>query len=133
MQKVEKGVAKYDRVLRLGDLFSRRKLPLEKKALTEQNESTKALFQHYSSILQEVRWEKTRLYSQKTYSRFSFFEKLSAAEEMKEQSEQLEREQLSLAAAQKKAEKELSWKCGVRDHLEKFAEVQNRGKEEEKH
>jgi hypothetical protein len=60
MQKVEKGVAKYDRVLRLGDLFSRRKLPLEKKALTEQNESTKALFQHYSSILQEVRGRKER-------------------------------------------------------------------------
>lgn len=57
---------------------------------------------------------------------------MSAAEEMKEQSEQLEREQLALTAAQKKAEKELSWKCGVRDHLEKFAEVREKKREGEK-
>ncbi len=43
--------------------------------------------------------------------------------QLKAQSEQLEREQGTLSAAQKKAEKELSWKCGVRDHLDKFADV----------
>jgi chromosome segregation ATPase len=101
IQKLEKGVAKYDRVVRLGDTFCRRKLPLERQSLLEQHESSNALFQHYHSLLREF----------------------EAAAAVRADSETLEREQQTLLASIRRAEKDLSLKNGMRSHLLQFAET----------